>query len=107
MVDTRQIRGWLRILLCALLCIGATLDDIDYINAIRTARTMNGSRGSSMADDDTDDQHAQFVLASIPNSIDLGAPFLAALYTLQSPRQPAAACTSTTVRSGRAPPVPA
>ena len=104
MADTRQIRSWLRIVLCALLCIGATLDDIDYINAIRAPRTMNGSRGSAIADDDSDDQHTHFLLTPATETVDFSAPFLSALYTVQAPEPSSAFLIPPVVRSGRAPP---
>jgi len=96
--------GWLRIALCVLLCIGATLDDIDYINAIRASRTMNVGRGSSIADDDSDDQHAHFVLAPAGSFVDLTTPFLSALYLIGPSEPRPAAVSAVDVRSGRAPP---
>jgi hypothetical protein len=97
------MRCWLRIVLCGLLCIGATLDDIDYINAIRAPRTMS-NRGSSVADDDSDDQHSHLVLAPITETIDLSAPFLSALYTVSAPGPPSIVTGLSVIRSGRAPP---
>lgn len=91
-------------MLCTLLCIGATLDDIDYINAIRAPRTMNGSRGSAVADDDSDDQHTHLLLAPINEAVNLSAPFLSAVDTVRQPEPLSPVEVSTVIRSGRAPP---
>ena len=105
MPNARQIPAPLRVFLCALLCIGATLDDIDYINAIRAPRTMNGVRANGgMADDDSDDQHAHFFRAPLSPAVDWQAPFLSSLYTIQLLHPPAAAVAAAVTRSGRAPP---
>ena len=107
MKSIRQIPSWLRILLCALLCIGATLDDIDYINAIRAPRTMNSSRASSMADDDSDDQHTLLSPAAEASATALnalGAPVLAALYTIRQAQPPTDLNQTATIRCSRAPP---
>lgn len=104
MVNTRQIRSWLRIVLCALLCIGATLDDIDYINAIRAPRTMNGLRSSSVADDDSDDQHAHLMTAPTAAMVELNAPFLSDLHAVHTPAAQAMIVACTVIRAGRAPP---
>lgn len=103
-LDPRHIRSWLRIVLCALLCIGATLDDIDYINAIRAPRTMSSGRASSVADDDTDDQHAHLMLAPAMQSVELGAPFLSVLSALQPPAPALVILATSSIRSGRSPP---
>jgi hypothetical protein len=88
------------------LCIGATLDDIDYISAIRAPRTMNGLRATSSAEDDSDDQHCHFWLASTAagETVALQAPFLSALDPVGPLKPLALAVVSTLVRSGRAPP---
>ena len=106
MPETRQIRTWLRILICAILCVGATLDDIDYINAIRAPRAMNGSRGSSAADDDSDDQHGHqhFQDARLAECLPLGAPFLTPLSPVLVASTPMLPALRIMVRSGRAPP---
>ena len=104
MANTLQIPSWLRIFLCALLCIGATLDDIGYINAIRAPRTMNSSRSSSMAEDDSDDQHTHLLSSPPAAVIDLGTPFLPALHAIRPPEPPLVLNPIATIRSGRAPP---
>ena len=107
MKSIRQIPSWLRIFLCALLCIGATLDDIDYINAIRAPRTMNSSRASSMADDDSDDQHTLLSPAAEAPATALhalGAPVLAALHTIRQAQPPTDLNQTATIRCSRAPP---
>jgi hypothetical protein len=94
-----------RLVLCILLCIGATLDDIDYINAIRAPRTMNGLRATPSADDDSDDQHSHFLLVSTAGEIvDLNAPFLSALYAIKPLKPLSQGVLPIRVRSGRAPP---
>ena len=80
------------------------LDDIDYVNAIRAPRTMNGSRASAAADDDTDDQHTHTMLAPAMQLVEVGAPFLSVLYALQPPAPVPVAMAAASIRSGRAPP---
>ena len=107
MKNIRQIPSWLRISLCALLCIGATLDDIDYINAIRAPRTMGTSRASSVADDDSEDQHTLLSPAAQPPAsalYALHAPVLAALYTIRQAQPPANLNQTVPICCGRAPP---
>ena len=104
MQNVRQIWSWWRIALCALLCIGATLDDIDYINAIHSPRAMTGSRATSVADDDTDDQHSHFVLAPADQEFHLAAPFLSDIHTLETPKSQRQTFGGSPVLAGRAPP---
>ena len=94
-----------RLVLCVLLCIGATLDDIDYINALRVPRTMTGLRATSSAEDDSDDQHGHLTpAAAAGESVDLNAPFLSALFSIGPLKPVASAVAPVSVRCGRAPP---
>ena len=108
MLAALQIRGIWRWVLCILLCIGATLDDIDYINAIRAPKTMNSLRSGPVADDDSDDQHTHSWLAEAASeNLDLSAPFLSSLYIVGLLETPWPAVISIRIRSGRAPPTTA
>ena len=99
----RQIRGALKLALCLLLCVGATLDDIDYINALRV-RVSGANRSSPMVEDDSDDQHGHHLLASAPTAPHLSVPFLSALWTVQPEAALSDRGLPPVVRSARAPP---
>jgi hypothetical protein len=100
----RQVRSALKLALCLLLCVGATLDDIDYISALR-ARVSAANRTNPSVEDDSDDQHAHLLASTEPMAPCVSAAFLAVLWVVQ----PQAACPARAVppafRSARAPPV--
>ena len=102
----RRVKGVLKLALCLLLCVGATLDDIDYVNALRV-RIGSLNRGNPVVDDDSDDQHGHQLIAAKTADPFLGVPFLCVFWAIQlkiaSPDRPA----PRTVRSARAPPVAA
>ena len=94
----------LKLGLVLLLCVGATLDDIDYINALRV-RVSGTNRTVPMVEDDSDDQHGHHMLAPEPVTPSLSVPFLSALWFLTPETLSSGDDMPPVLRSARAPPV--